>query len=57
MGDTEFGLRADLVLQTDLNGSPAYPNGKTMSSSQIFGLACCPETNVSFLLNGYLKSC
>jgi len=29
MGDAKFGLRADLVLQTNLNGSPAktiYPS-------------------------------
>ena len=33
VGDAKFGLRADLELQTYLNGSPAYPNGETLFSS------------------------
>jgi hypothetical protein len=33
MGDRKFCFHADLVLQTNLNGSPAYPKGETLSSS------------------------
>jgi hypothetical protein len=55
VGDTKFGLGTDLELQTNPNGSPAYPNSQKLSSSYIFGPVSSPETNVSCLFNGYLN--